>query len=418
MHVILLIEKKSINFLMEEYISHSYLSKKYGIEVILAYKENKNIELKWNKYEMIKKYWIRTFWYEKDKELIYFWNKLKNKWNIFVTTFSETMVLYTNKIRKKLNLPITDNFKVFLTKHLQRENLLKKHPETTIKYKLLKKWEKLKKNDIQFPVFVKPTWWMTSLWSWKFHNICQLNNHLEKINWDIFNLLKNEWLEKQEKILVEEFIDWNLYAMSYYVDEQQNIYLNKFMKQIDNLWWKHTHLIWWEVSENIQKEINTDEFKVFSNKTIKWLWIKNTFVCHQFKKNSKWKLKTIELNWRIGWTNVELYWYLYKLNFYSVLKNKKFDMIDNAKWWAWFFWLYPNDKQEFKWYNKKLLEEIIKLKSIKRFFLKNEKKWAEIWPPIYWHTYPWIMFLYNENYNIFKKDFEFIKKNYYDFFKK
>jgi hypothetical protein len=53
------------------------------------------------------------------------------------------------------------------------------------------------------------------------------------------------------------------------------------------------------ITENTDKEIDNGVLLDFIGKNVEATGVKNTFIHHEFKKTSKNKLKTIELNGRI-----------------------------------------------------------------------------------------------------------------------
>jgi hypothetical protein len=109
--------------------------------------------------------------------------------------------------------------------------------------------------------------------------------------------LKNKGIDTHE-LIVEEFIDGKLYSIDYFVDQEGNTFISKPVKvklgiDIDVQDYCNIARI---VSEKTEGEFKGKRLKTFINSTVKATGVKNTFVHHEFKINSKGEFKTIELN--------------------------------------------------------------------------------------------------------------------------
>jgi hypothetical protein len=256
------------------------------------------------------------------------------------------------------------------------------------------------KEEFWVPFILKPKDWIGSSWVAKIKD----EDELEKYKKQSIN----------QNILVEEFIDWEMYSIDYFVDEKQNIRLSGIVKV--ELWNK----VWVNdffnlsriIGEEVEQEINLKKLSIFIKEAIIATWIKNTFIHHEFKLTSKWELKTIELNWRIWGYRLEMYeqWYLLNL-LESPFNHKKTPnkVVSNIA----IFSIYPTKKWIFKTYNYNLLEKIKKLESFFNLRIVPEKfEWKKVWLTKDWYWKVWWIKLKNKDKNQFKKDCDFIEKNY------
>jgi len=217
---------------------------------------------------------------------------------------------------------------------------------------------------------------------------------------------------KNYEVVIEEFIDGQMYTIDYFVDQSSNVFKTSLVKtntlkeefNIDDFWIA-SEIVW----EDIDKEINKDKLYIFIEKNIKACKIRNTFVHHEFKLTPKWELKTIELNWRIGWYRPEMYRKSLWVNILEFLFNK--DLSFTYKKYYQFIGLFPqkeNDK-DFIWIEKCFLEDLIKLNSYYSYMIKSSYIWRKIWFTKNGYKYFWSIRLVNENYNNMLNDYNFIK---------
>jgi len=410
MIIIDIMDKDDINW----YFDYNIQSRKKIIEknnkVILAFKKKETTIKPEEKIRFLSNK-IEFFEYNDEKEIL---ELIKYNPSTIINTFYEKYINISNKLKKELWQKTTKDSNIFLNKYLQRHTIWKKFPETITKHIKIEKESDLKQlSELNYPLFLKPFWWLTSIWTRKIHNKDELMEQIPQ-TLSILEKLNQNWNFEENWLLLEEFIEWELFAMSYFVDEKQEIHINKVMKQRDNLWWTHTHLICWLVSEEANSEINLEKFKEFAKKTVIWWNIKNTFICHQFKKTPNGELKTIELNWRIGWFNVELYNFTYGMNFFEIYTDWKFKTTES---WssAGFFRIYPKQKQKFNWYNMDLFRKINNLASKQRRYLLKVKE-EFVWTPSDGSEYYWTLVLHHPDKEQFQKDFNFVRENYYNIF--
>lgn len=391
--------------------------KKIWVKIIYFYEEDKKININQNIFDVIKKMWVTVKSFNKEKEIIDYVKKLS--WKIFINTFEEQEIRFVNKIRKSIHQKITDDPEIFLNKYLQREIIGKVYPETTVRFKKksLEQAKKTKKADLpQTPFIIKPTGGVQS------SGVCKINTYKEYKDWlktieDAFKKLAQKKLLNQE-ILHEEFIDGKMYTIDYYVDEDQNIVLSKpvFISLGIDHGIKDFCNISRIISTEIEKEINSKKLEEFLKKTIIWWGIKNTFVHHEFKINSKWEYKTIETNWRIWWYRLDMYqlWYNIDLLTFPFKKTKNKNRLKNN---IAAFALYPKKEGIFNGFNEPLIKKIEQLKSFFRINRLETTIGEKVWLTKDWYGKIWSIVLSNKNLDVFIKDVDFIKKNYFNLIK-
>ncbi len=103
--------------------------------------------------------WIFVIDYKSDNELIKKIKEYKKENNeIFIHTTDERLIVYINKIKKKLWIETTEKYEAFNNKDLQRDFLLKYNKDITVNYlKInLKRVTKKEINKFWFPFVIKP----------------------------------------------------------------------------------------------------------------------------------------------------------------------------------------------------------------------------------------------------------------------
>lgn len=401
----------SRGFKIHDYYDLAYndLYKNHNIITYLFFDRNllKNIE------SIEDKESYKIFYYNSKIDLI---NQLKkiNKEDIYyINTFDEILVLFLNEVKKELWFVVSDFYEAFRNKNLQREILLKKFPETTVSYleiDLLNDDIENFYNKLKFPYVIKPASWVQSSGVSLIHNKNELINYLNNVKSLNINMI-SRWI-KNLKYLVEQFIDGEMYTINYFVDDFWNISYSPIVKVnsardlcIDDF--SNYVRINWNIIEN---EINFEDVKSFVEKNIKALWIKNTFIHHEFKLTSKWELKHIELNARIWGYRLEMMQDLYWFNLLTMPLGKSLYQswdFSNAV-----FVFYPNTKWIFKWFNIELLEQFKKLNSYSSIRLSNNYIWKEVWLTKDWFSSIAALRIINKDLEQFKNDSNFIEKNY------
>lgn len=394
------------------------LSEKYWIKNVIYYKWEK-IEYK-DLINKLEKFGILLYNYsnkEDLKEQILNFNKEYEI--IFVSTPLELLVNSVNEVKQILDRPISDFPDIFRDKYLQRELIAKHNHNLWVKFL---EWtpEDLNINEIEekiwYPFIIKPVDWLQSSWVAKVKSKTDFESYI-KSYMDFHDRLKNRWVDNKY-LIVEEFIDWNLYSIDYYVDSEWNSVISKPVKVI--LWVD----IWFEDYANVarvatnqtEEEFKWKRLKTFINSTIKATWIKNVFVHHEFKINSKWELKTIELNWRIGWWRLDLMKRTYWLNLFEFLVNPNLTI-----WKLKESNIYVNIYATKRWtlidFNRKLLEKIKKRKTVYWIDLDESAINKEIWLTKDWFVKIWAIKMASKIDEDVVSDFKYIKKNYKDLLK-
>jgi len=335
---------------------------------------------------------------------------------IFIDTPLELLVNTVNEIKEAIWHSLSDNPDIFRNKFLQRELIQKHNPELGIKF-IKGTPESLDIKTIEkkvwYPFIIKPVDWVQSSWVARITNKKEFNHYIETYK-EFHDRLKSRWVDTKD-LIVEEFINWKLYSIDYFITSKGEARLSKPVKV--RLWIDVKVDDYCNIAriatEKTEWEFKWKRLKTFINWTIKATWIRNTFVHHEFKINSKWDLKTIELNGRIGWWRIELYKRAYDFNLHELLLNseakpgklKENNIAVN---------IYATKRWILKWFNEKLFEKIEFRKST--FMVKFEDCviWKEVWLTKDWFVKVWVIKLKNKNYSDIRKDFLYIKSNYKD----
>ena len=388
--------------------------KKKWVTTIYFYEDDPSVVLEQDIIDGIKAIWVDLVWFKDESEIISHVKTLQ--WKIFINTFEEQEIDFTNRIRKLLGQKTTSNPRIFLNKYLQRKTIWEKYPETIVQYKQVSIEEAKNMTDKDFPPFpciIKPTWWVQSSWVCKIENYEQYKTALNT-TLSAFKMLENKRLTNQA-ILIEEFIDGKMYTIDYYVDEDQNMILSQpvFIK----LWIDYGIDDFCNVSRfishEIETEVNKEKLHEFIKKTVLGWEIRNTFVHHEFKINSKWEFKTIETNWRIWWFRLDMYQLWYNMNLLLLpfeQQHKDFLLQKNIAMFA----LYPSIEWLFNGYNEEILSTIYSLKSFHRINKWIKTVWYPLWLTHNWYGKAWSIELMNDSFDDFKRDIAYIEKKYFD----
>lgn len=389
------------------------ISEKHPIKNVIFYK--------WEKIEYVdlmsklEKLWIILHNYSNRDDLKQKVLDFSKEYEIlYVNTALELLINSTNTLKKALWQKTTQNTKIFRNKYLQREIIQNHNSNLWVKFL---KWtiENLDISDIEktlgYPFIIKPIDWVQSSWVAKIKNKKDFEKYVKTYK-DFHDRLEARGIDNKE-LLLEEFIDWTLYSIDYFVNQEWEIFSSKPVKQrllsdikIDDYW----------VLARISSKKTEGEFKwkkllSFISDTVKATSIRNTYVHHEFKINSKWELKTIELNGRIGWWRLELLKKSYWLNIYELIlwenykssKLKESNIVVN---------IYATSRWILKDFNHKLLEKIKNRDSVYSIETDYSAVWKEIGPTKDGFIKIWAIKLSNKNYNYLASDFDFIKKHY------
>jgi len=335
---------------------------------------------------------------------------------VFVTTAIELLINTVNEVKEALWRPLSEDPDIFRNKFLQRELIQDHNPDLWIKFM---KWtpEDLNieeiENHVWYPFIIKPVDWVQSSWVAKIRNRSDYNNYMKTYN-DFHDRLKSRWVDNKD-LIVEEFIDGTLYSIDYYVNDNWETTISKPVKV--RLWIDVKVNDYCNIarisSEKTESEFKWKRLKTFVNSTIKATGIKNTFVHHEFKINSKWELKTIELNGRLGWWRLELIKRAYDFNMYEMVCNpdikiwklKESNIVVN---------IYSTKRWMLRAYNEELLEKIEKRDSVYKIEKYDGFLWKETWLTKDWFIKVWAIRMANKDYDELAKDFRYIKNKYKD----
>lgn len=335
---------------------------------------------------------------------------------IFVSTPLELLVNTVNEVKQALKRPISDNPDVFRDKFLQRELIQNHNPDLGIKF-IKGTPEDLDIKEIEshvwYPFIIKPVDWVQSSWVAKIENKKDYQRYIDTYK-DFHDRLKSRWVDSKE-LIVEEFINWKLYSVDYFVTSEGDVRTSKPVKQRIlsdigvNDYWVLARI----ASEKTEWEFKWKRVKTFVNSTVKACGIRNTFVHHEFKINSKWELKTIELNGRIGWWRLDLLNEAYGMNLYELILNpdlkagklKQSNIAVN---------IYATKRWILDWFNEKLLKRIEERESVYMVKADESAIWKEIWLTKDWFIKIWVIKLENKDYKILAKDYNYIKSKYKD----
>lgn len=333
---------------------------------------------------------------------------------IFVTTAIELLINTVNEVKEALWRSISDNPDIFRNKFLQRELIQDHNPDLWIKFM---KWTpddldiKEIEEHVGYPFIIKPVDWVQSSWVAKIRNKSDYNNYMKTYQ-DFHDRLKSRWVDNKD-LIVEEFIDGTLYSLDYYVNDDWETTISKPVKV--RLWIDVKVNDYCNIarisSEKTEWEFKWKRLKTFVNSTIKATWIKNTFVHHEFKINSKWELKTIELNGRLWGWRLELIKRAYDFNMYEMIcdpdikiwKLKESNIVVN---------IYASKRWMFRAYNEELLEKIEKRESVYKIEKYDWYIGKEVWLTKDWFVKVWAIRMSNKDYQELAKDFRYIKNKY------
>lgn len=381
-----------------------WISKKYDLDIFLFSQEFKeeNILEK----DSLEKNRTFLFTYDSEENLFEIISKMSKEFEIvYLDTFTEKLIPLANSLKKHLWQRVTENYELFRNKKLQRELMLSYNPKITVNY--LEKdildidFDEIK-NQFWLPFILKPKDWQESSWVAKIKNEEEFDSYVKENSF-------------RKQILVEEFIDWELYSVDYFVDENWTITENKPVKvplAID-IWIDDFFNLSRIISLDIEKEIDLNKLRSFVNDNVKSTKIRNTFVHHEFKLTSRWELKTIELNWRVGWYRLEMYNLAYWYNLLdAIFWDSNTSLILNN---IAIFALYPVKRWILKEINQELLDNIKKLKSFHSANIMEDKYvWKEVWLTKEWFWKVWWIRLVNSDIEQFRKDYSFLENNYKD----
>ena len=384
-----------------------------NIENILFYKwtklEDKEFE------DRLQKKWIYLQNYTNREDIIKTVLELKEETNIlYIHTTIETTMNITNDLKEIIGHKSPENHKIFRDKFIQRDMLQKYNSELWVRF-ISADIDDLDFDEIKqkvwIPFILKPTNWVQSSWVVKINNRWEFNNY--KDYFKNFNKIFKEKGIEWWQLIAEEFIDWDLFSIDYFVWEDWDIRISEPIKE--RLWvdiWVDDYFVLSRITtKDTQDTFRYINLEKFIKDSVEAMKIKNSFIHHEFKINTKWQLKTIEVNWRIWWGRHELMYKAFWINFFRFIIDKKqqFPSIKENVIWVNMF---PTIEWKLLGFNEKLLRKIKKLDSVYEVIKQESAIWKECWLTKNWFARVWTIKLSNEDLIQLRRDYEFIEKNY------
>jgi hypothetical protein len=333
---------------------------------------------------------------------------------IYVHTTIETTMNLSNHIKTLIwhKAPVKEN--IFRDKFLQREMINDYNPDLWIKY-LSEKLNKLSfttiKQKVWMPFILKPINWVQSSGVALIKSRKDFENYIE--NYEKFAEKMKAKNIDSDVLIAEEYIDGILYSIDYFVWSDWSIRLSEPIKE--KLWidigvddyFVLSRITTCDTQDNF-RYINLEKFV---SDSVKAMHILNSFVHHEFKINSKWQLKTIEVNWRIGWWRHELMYKAFWINFFKFITDSKQNFPKLKENVIWINVLATNSGT-LKWFNDKIFKRIEEKESVYEILKSDSYIWKEVWLTKDWFARVWTIKLANDNIKQLMKDYQYIEENY------
>ncbi len=415
----LLINILSFSWETDLYINPEYInsfSDLYNREKIYTYIFYQG--LKHNNQEKIKELsekWIFIFNYIDELDLKNQIKKLSLDNNIlYINTFNDSWIPLVENLRESIWQNITETKWIFRDKSLQRKKLAQYNPSITVK-SLSYRLEDLNISEIEekidYPFVIKPLNGTESSGTLKINNKKEFEEKIKEYK----NFLQSERKKVENNVvLLEEYIDWEMYSVAYFVNENQDFIFSRPVKVVSwNFLWIDDFFNFSRIiSEKVEEECKKVDLKSFIQDTVIACGLKNTFVHHEFKINSKNEIKSIEINWRIWWYRLWMYNRWYNFNLFDFILWKK--MTNKLESNETVILVYSEKRWILKWFNEELLEKVKKLVSLTSLKILDKNLKKEVWLTKDWFSKVIIIKLSNKDYSQFIKDYDFIKENYKD----
>lgn len=411
-HIVSKIRMESSSF-SAEIDAMEELSEKYGIKNVIFYK--------WDviKFELLikklEKFHILLKNYSNKEDLKEQVLEFSEKFEIvFVSTPGELLVNVANEVTWALGLPMSDHWDVFRNKSLQRELIEKNNPKLWIKF-LKGTPEELDIEEIEekvgYPFIIKPVDGLQSSWVKK---ITKKKEFKEYIQWfkSFQDILKTRGIDTKV-LIVEEFIDGIFYSIDYFITPEWKVILSRPIKTKTgvDIWIKDYCNFDAVLTEKTHWEFSGRTLRSYIESMVKALCIRNTFVHHEFKINSKGEYKTIELNGRIWWKRLELMKRAYGINLYEFIVNHDIK-IPKIKENNILFFMYAPKRGIFKWYNEELFKKIEARETVFEINYEESLIGKEIWLTSDGFVNVWHIKLKSKSYKSIRKDYLYIKSKY------
>ncbi|QFR39493.1 ATP-grasp domain-containing protein [Candidatus Gracilibacteria bacterium 28_42_T64] len=391
------------------------LSEKCGIKNAIFYKGEK-IEYK-DLINKLEKLGILLFNYSNKEDLKEQVLELDKKYKIlFVSTPLELLVNVVTEIKSILGHVQSDHPDIFRDKHLQRELIQSHNPELGIKF-IKGEPEALDILEIEekvgYPFIIKPVDGVQSAGVEKITTRKQFESYIKHYHY-FHDRLKSRGVDSKI-LIVEEFIDGKLYSVDYFVSGDGDITVSKPIKvrlgidvDVDDYC-----CIARISTEKTDGEFKGMRLKSFIKSTVQATGIKNTFVHHEFKINSKGEFKTIELNGRIGGGRLEVLKRSCDVNLYEFIVNPEMKAtklkLNNIA-----VNIYATKRGILTGFNKKILEKISQRSTVYKIDLEEGFIGKEVGLTRDGFVKVGVIKLEDSDYKKLRKDYLYVKSKYHD----
>ncbi len=366
----------------------------------------------------LKEKWILVFSYQNRKHITEQILELRDKHEIlYINTTSELLINLSNYLKKQIWQKACDNTKMFRNKFIQRELLHKggctngiKFLKSCIKNLNFKTLEK----KVWLPCILKPVNWIQSAWVIKINNKEDFSEYKYHFT-EFHENCQNRWFDS-DLIIAEEYIDGEMFSLDYFVSESWEISIARPVHvELGVELWIDDYFNWiMHHSIAVEEKFKDKEIENFVQETVKACGIKNTFIHHEFKKTTKWKLKTIEINWRIWWGRVELTSEAYGINLYEFVLGKK-QTRKKLKNNIIKINIYAPYKGILTWFNEELIQRVKYRPSVYEIEQPQNFIGKKVWLTKDGFIKIITIKLKNEDLNQIHRDMKYIKRNYKNF---
>lgn len=354
--------------------------------------------------EKLQKYNIFLDTYSNTSNFINIYQEHKKKFNILhIDTLQESMLWEVLNIKSQLGITTSENIHFFQDKSIQRNILSRSNYDKNIYSKVVNlsknNLDEITKN-INYPFIIKPIKWEESFW-------VDIIKHTQD-----FDIYKTDFSSKGGHI-VEEYIEWKIYSIDYFVDNNSTAFLTPVMREkyAQELWIDDMFIYSCISHDKLNLEFTDNELALYIQETIHVWKIKNSFIHQEFKYTDSW-FQTIEVNGRIWGRRLKTLQLWYNINMLDFLIEPQAHDYTCKKSVATFT-LYPYKSWKLIWYNEELFEKIKQLPSFTSLKIYPERYiWENL---IQTKNGQWnigVIFLSHENNEIFQKDYNFIESQY------
>lgn len=345
------------------------------------------------------------------QELASFIRKNFDKNEIYINTLDETLVPLTIQIKRDIWQAYTHEYEAFADKSIERKLM---QWESIIPYFNIYEENTITDYSGEFPIVIKPNKWAQSRGVAILYNTEQLMQYQANAKQISQKLQAKKY--KTSQYIIEEYIPGAMYTTTYFVDDTW-AYIYDCFCEVHTL--QHIGIQDFAIlKRTITKETkDTDkEFQInqIIEKTIDTYKIKNNFVFQDFKENNEGKIKSIEINGRIGGYRLQLYnlWLdrnIFEYVFWSNKEKEKKPIKTNVAAYS----IFPTyDNTILVWFNEDILQKIQQLPSTKSIKKINAYINQNVWHAKSWYNRLGSIILENTNYEQFLQDCSYVEKVY------